>query len=77
MRHETQHRTQGVPLCPADRAHVLALVQRDGEPATLARLGVARATLARCAAGLPVQRATAECVARRLNEAQDTPGAEG
>jgi hypothetical protein len=39
-----------------------------GEAAVLKKLRIARQTLARCAAGLPVQRATAECVSRRLAE---------
>jgi hypothetical protein len=73
--HATRNtKSQGVSLAPNDRAKLRALIQREGETAALGRLRIARQTLARCVAGLPVQRATAECVSRRLNEAQgDAP----
>jgi hypothetical protein len=61
-------RSQGIPLPVPARDRLLALIGRMGEAAVLKKLRIARQTLARCAAGLPVQRATAECVSRRLAE---------
>lgn len=63
-------RSQGIPLPDPDRERLRALIERDGETAALKALGIARQTLARCAAGLPVQRATAEMVARRLADGE-------
>lgn len=58
----------GVAIPSSDRERIRALVERDGELEVNTRLGVSRLTFARCLAGLPVQRASAECVSRRLAE---------
>lgn len=80
MQHATRSpsvpRSQGVALPLPARDRLLTLIEREGEPAALKKLRIARQTLARCAAGLPVQRSTAECVSRRLSEMSET-GTEG
>jgi len=59
---------KGIPMGEADRERLRAVVERDGEHAAARTLSIARLTLARCIAGLPVHRATKECVSRRLQE---------
>ena len=61
---------QGVRLSETDRARLFARIARDGEVATARDLQVSRQTLARAAAGLPVQRATAEVLSVRLSASQ-------
>jgi hypothetical protein len=57
---------QGVSLPKADRDRIRALIRAEGETSALRRLRVARQTLARLIAGLPVREATAEVVRQRL-----------
>src|SRR5262249_17350974 len=70
-------RSQGVALPTPARRRLLALIKREGEAAALQKLRIARPTLARCLAGLPVHRATVECVSRRLEETAEAPEAPG
>lgn len=59
----------GVELPEADRELLSQLLEEHGETATMEMLEVSRHTLARCLAKLPIQRATAEYVSRRLADA--------
>lgn len=59
---------KGVSLTEDKRKQLRTRIEREGEAAVVESLGIARMTMARCLAGLPVQRATEECVTRRLTE---------
>lgn len=56
------------PLEPAARAAVAQLIGKVGEPRARELLQVSRATLARLAGGLTINRGTAALVAQRLAE---------
>ncbi len=59
---------QGVALDEPHRDCLRRLVERVGETEALRLLEISRHVLARCLAELPLQRATAAYVARRLDE---------
>jgi hypothetical protein len=63
-------RQQGEPLPEPYRRRLLELIDREGEQAVLGLLEVGRQTLARCAAGLRVRRATVTAVTYRLQQNQ-------
>lgn len=55
-----------VSLSGPDTARIRLLLRSQGESTTAARLGIARQTLGRLLAGLPVQRGTLALVRERL-----------
>lgn len=57
---------KGRALDEQSREKLATLIEEVGETATMRQLEISRHTLARCLAGLPMQRSTVEYVARRL-----------
>jgi hypothetical protein len=58
--------SQAAPLSERDRKKLKKLVDRVGENEAIFRLQITRHTLARCLAGLSVQRGTAALVQTQL-----------
>lgn len=57
---------KGVVASEEDRERLRALVDRLGEPEACKAIGLSRFTVARCLAGLTVQKASAELLTHRL-----------
>jgi len=60
-------RHAALPVSKPDRDQITALIRDNGEPATIARLGISRQTLYRVVAGLPVYPGTHALIRERLD----------
>jgi hypothetical protein len=66
MRHETD-RGGRAPLDDSESTTLATWVQKDGEPAVLAELGISRLSLARCLGRMTVQAGTRALVRDALS----------
>lgn len=59
-------RQQGVRLSNSERAQISDIIEAANETKVADQLWIAKTTLARAVAGLPLQRSTAICIRSRL-----------